>query len=225
MIYNGHADFQARITVKRREDMAKVIKRQVYYFDKPGKQNTELVIEAVSKRLEAGTSKKVIIASSSGETAAKFAHALKGKVKLLCVSEPPFRREMGEQWPCLKGEFKQELEKMGVTVIDRAPYVFHESVLEAARWPFVSPEMLVKETLYCFGQGMKVTVEIALAGVSGGYITPYEEVISVGGSGEGADTAIVLRATYPACLFDKDPAKRLEIREIIAMPISKEWWE
>jgi hypothetical protein len=49
--------------------------------------------------------------------------------------------------------------------------------------------------------------------------------VAVGGSGAGADTAIVLRDTYPASLFDKDPAKRLEIREIIAMPTSKEWWD
>ncbi len=205
--------------------MAKVMKRQVYYFDEPGEQNTELVIEAVFQWLEGGEIKKVVVASTSGETAAKFGRTLKDKAELLCVSEAPYRREWGEQWPCFKREFRQELQKMGITIIDRAPYIFHESVLEAARWPFVSPEMLVKETLYCFGQGMKVAVEVALAGVSGGYITPYEEVISVGGSGEGADTAIVLRATYPACLFDKDPAKRLEIREIIAMPISKKWWE
>lgn len=53
----------------------------------------------------------------------------------------------------------------------------------------------------------------------------YEDVIGVGGSGKGADTAIVLRATYPAFLFDKDPAKRLEIKEVIAMSIAKKWWE
>jgi len=205
--------------------MAKVIRREVYYFDEPGEQNTELVIEAVSQRLEGSGIKKVVVASTSGETAVRFARTLKNKAELLCVSEAPYRREWGEQWPCLKEEFKQELKRMGVTIIDRAPYIFHESVLEAARWPFVSPERLVKETLYCFGQGMKVAVEIALIGVSCGYITPCEEVISVGGSGEGADTAIILRATYPACLFDKDPAKRLEIREIIAMPASKKWWE
>jgi len=83
----------------------------------------------------------------------------------------------------------------------------------------------VRETLYSFGQGMKVAVEVALTAVSCGYLTPYEDVIGVGGSGKGADTAIVLRATYPASMFDKDPAKRLEIREIIAMPVSKKWWE
>ena len=203
--------------------MGKMVKRQVYYFDEPGKENTQLVIEAVSQRLEAGGIKKVIIASTSGKTAVEFARSLKGKAELICVSEAPYRREWGEEWPCLKHEFRQELEKSGVAIIDKAPYVFHSSVLDAARWPDAFPERLVKETLYSFGQGMKVAVEVALTAVSCGYVTPYENVIGVGGSSTGADTAIVLRATYPASLFDKDPAKRLEIKEIIAMPVSKKW--
>lgn len=205
--------------------MSKMIKRQVYYFDEPGKGNTQWVIEAVSQRLKLGGIKKVIIASTSGKTAVEFARSLKDKAELVCVSEAPYRREWGEQWPCLKQTFRRELEKLGVAIVDNAPYVLHSSVLEAAKWPNTSPEQLVKETLYSFGQGMKVAVEVALTAVSCGYVTPYEDVIGVGGSSKGADTAIVLRATYPASLFDKDPAKRLEVREVIAMPISKKWWE
>ena len=205
--------------------MGKMVKRQVYYFDEPGEKDTPLVIEAVSQRLEGGGIGKVIVASTSGETAVEFARSLKGKAELICVAEAPYRREWGEEWPCLKPQFRQELEGLRVTIIDKAPYVFHSSVLEAGTLPGISPERLVKETLYSFGQGMKVAVEVALTGVSCGCVTPYQNVIGVGGSGKGADTAIVLRATYPACLFDKDPAKRLEIREIIAMPVSKKWWE
>ena len=205
--------------------MGKVVKRQVYYFDEPGEENTQLVIEAVSQRLEIGGIRRVIIASTSGKTAVEFARSLKGKVELICVSEAPYRREWGEQWPCLKQEFRQELEKLGVAIVDKAPYVFHSSVLDAARWPDAFPERLVKETLYSFGQGMKVAVEVALTAVSCGYVTPYKDVIGVGGTSKGADTAVVLRATYPASLFDKDPAKRLEIKEIIAMPVSKKWWD
>jgi len=202
-----------------------MVKRQVYYFDQPGEENTQWVIEAVSQRLQAGGIRQVIVASTSGETAVAFAHNLKGKAELICVSESPYRREWGEEWPCLKQKFRQQLERLGVTIIDKAPYVFHESVVEAARWPSICPERLVKETLYSFGQGMKVAVEVALTAVSCGYVTPYEDVIGVGGSAKGADTAIVLRATYPGSLFDKDPAKRLEIKEIIAMPIAKKWWD
>jgi hypothetical protein len=205
--------------------MGKMIKRQVYYFDEPGEGNTQWVIEAVSQRLAAGGITKVVIASTSGKTAVEFARSLKGKAELVCVSEAPYRREWGEQWPCLKQACRRELEKLEVAIVDNAPYVLHSSVLEAAKWPNTSPEQLVKETLYSFGQGMKVAVEVVLTAVSCGCVTPYEDVIGVGGSSKGADTAIILRATYPASLFDKDPAKRLEIREIIAMPVSKKWWE
>lgn len=205
--------------------MGKAVKREVYYFDEPGEQNTRWVIEAVSKRLEAGGISKVIVASTSGKTAVQFARGLKRKVDLICVSEAPYRREWGEEWPCLKQEFRQKLEELGVTVIDRAPYGLHSSVLDAARWSDVFAERLVKETLYSFGQGMKVAVEVALTAVACGYVNPYDDVIGVGGSGKGADTAIVLRATYPGSLFDKEPGKRLEIREIIAMPTAKKWWD
>ena len=205
--------------------MSKMVKRQVYCFDESGEENTQWVIEAVSQRLEVGGIRQVIIASTSGETAVAFARSLKGKAELICVSEAPYRREWGEEWPCLKQEFRQELESLGVNIMDNVPYVFHNSVMEAARWPNTSPERLVKETLYCFGQGMKVAVDVALTAVSCGYVAPYQDVIGVGGSGKGADTAIILRATYPASLFDKDPAKRLEIKEIIAMPIAKKWWD
>ncbi len=204
--------------------MGKMVKRQVYYFDEPGEKNTQLVVEAISQRLELGGIRRVIVASTSGETAVAFARSLKGKAELICVSQSPYWRERSEEWPSLKQEFRQELERLGVTIIDRAPYVFHSSVLEAARGPGAFPERLVRETLYSFGQGMKVAVEVALIAVSCGYVTPYEDVIGVGGSGNGADTAIILRATYPAYLFSKDPAKKLEIKEIIAMPISKKWW-
>jgi hypothetical protein len=150
---------------------------------------------------------------------------LKGKGELLCVSEAPYRRdEWGEKWPCLQEGCKQELEELGAIIIDHAPYVFHSSVLERSLWGSLSPEQLVKETLYSFGQGLKVAVEVVLIAVSCGYVPPYEDVIGIGGSGKGADTAIVLRATYPATMFTKEITKRLEVKEIIALPTSKEWW-
>ena len=74
--------------------MVKVVRRHVCYFDEPGKQNTELVIEAVSQRLEAGANKNIVVASTSSETAAKFARTLKAKTDLLYVAEAPYRQEI-----------------------------------------------------------------------------------------------------------------------------------
>lgn len=44
--------------------MSNFVRREVYYFDEPGEQNTDLVIEAVVKRLEAGGVRKVIVGSN-----------------------------------------------------------------------------------------------------------------------------------------------------------------
>ena len=49
-------------------------------------------------------------------------------------------------------------------------------------------------------------------------------MIGVGGTGMGADTAIVVRATRSNEIFADDESKKLEIREILAMPLKKHWW-
>ena len=79
----------------------------------------------------------------------------------------------------------------------------------------------MREVFYTMGQGFKVAVEVVLTAVACGVLEPYQDVIGVGGTSRGADTALVLRATYPATVLSKDPSKTLEIREIIAMPRNK----
>ncbi len=202
-----------------------MLKRQVTYFEQFGSDNTDAVVDAVVERLQVGDIKTLLVASTSGATALRFAKRLNGKVHIVCVSESPGRREWGSKWPCLKPSIKKELEKLGVSIMEMVPYVFHNSIMENSRWGGFYPERIVKETLYCFGQGMKVAVELALSAVACGYVEPFTDVLSVGGTSSGSDTAIVLRATYPACIFDKDPAKRLEIREVIALPLAKKWWD
>lgn len=201
--------------------MGKII-REDYYFDFPGPGNTDYVVEAVKSRVESAGIKNVVVASISGKTALKFAVALKGRAKLICISGAPYRREMTKrQWPCLDTKYRGELEKAGVTVIDNAPYAFRSSLLDGGRWSYVSPELLIRETLSCFGQGMKVAVEVVMMAVAAGSLEPYKDVVGVGGTGEGADTAVIVRATYPTTIFNEDVSKRLEVREIIAMPRAK----
>jgi len=67
-------------------------------------------------------------------------------------------------------------------------------------------------TLRLFGQGTKVAVEIALMAADAGLVRTGEDVISVGGTGKGADTALVLRPATSSHLFD------LRVREVICKP-------
>jgi len=204
--------------------MSKIV-REIYYFEKAGEQNTDDVVEIVGKRISEGDVKYVIVASTSGTTALKFAVKLHGKAQVVCVSEPPYRREWNRPWPGISDARKAELEKLGVIIIDNAHYVFHGTFLGEARWSIPTTETIIRETLYSFGQGLKVAVEVVFLAVLSGRIEPYQDVIGVGGSGKGADTAAVIRASYPGFMFGKDSKKKLEIREILAMPRVKEWWD
>lgn len=202
-----------------------MIKKEVYYFEDPGEENTELVVEAVGKYIEKHGPMDVVVASTSGSTALKFAKALGRRAKIICAAEGAYRREWGYEYPCMSPKIKKELEDMGVTVLDKISYVLHGSLYELSNYSFPTPETTFKDTLYAFGQGMKVAVEVVIIATEFGLIEPFKDVIGVGGSGRGADTAVVLRSTYAGTVFSRDKNKRLEIREIIAMPLKKKWWD
>ena len=196
--------------------------RPCLYFAHPGKKNTARVVEAVVGRLDEGDLKTVVVASTTGYTAGQLADALAGRegITLISVGETPLVKEWGGgEYPLLSPETKQDLERRGVIVADRVPYLLHSSVLDYSAWKAPSAEEIVRETLYAFGQGLKVAVEVVLIAVASGYLEPYQDVIAVGGTSRGADTAIVVRATFPNHLLSQDAAKRLSIREILCKPL------
>jgi hypothetical protein len=194
--------------------------RQCLYFEQPGKDNTGRVVEVVLKRLAEGDLKMVVVASTTGYTALQLSEALQGRsdITLISVGESALIREWGTEYPSLKPESKRELERRGVIVADKLPYLFHSSVLDSGRWKVATPEDVFKETLYAFGQGLKVAVEVVLVAVASGFLEPFQDVIAVGGTSRGADTAIVVNATYPNYVFSEDAAQRLKIYEILCKP-------
>ncbi|MBW1765771.1 MAG: hypothetical protein JRJ65_01825 [Deltaproteobacteria bacterium] len=71
---------------------------------------------------------------------------------------------------------------------------------------------IVAYTLRTFGQGTKVAIELALMAADAGLVRTDEEVISIGGTGKGADTALVLQPANSANFFD------LKVKEIVCKP-------
>jgi len=177
--------------------------RPCRYFRKPGPENTEAVIEAVARRLEEGRIRWVVVASTSGRTGVRFAEALKDKADIVVISHERMRSKL-----------KEEIERLGGIAIDETHLPLHKRGMEKIRNAF-----------YTLGQGFKVAVEVILIAADKEVIKPREDVIGVGGTGRGADTAIVAKATTTKDLLGSDPKTRLEIREIIAMPVKKKWWE
>jgi len=95
------------------------MKRVVRYFADYGPQNTEEVIEAVAERLRDGDLSTLVVASTTGRTALKFAQQIGPElVRIICVSDPP----QADCYPGITPENRKLLETLGVLIVDRVPY-------------------------------------------------------------------------------------------------------
>ena len=180
----------------------------IVYFEETGKVNTAETLMVSKKRvLELGI-KQVLVASSHGYTAKEAARIFEGTgIEVIAVTISKGFEEEG--WYMTPSEH-QELEKAGVKVLT-SQLSLSGGVGEAFSGES-SPLSIVCSTLYCFSQGMKVAVEIAIMAAEAGWVSTDKEVISIAGTGEGADTAIVLVPSY-ARKF-----KELRVREILCKP-------
>lgn len=178
------------------------VERLSLYFEAPGFENTGDVVEAVSRRLREGDVKTVVVASTSGRTGARFAEAMTGEARVVAVSH----RRMDPR-------LKDAIVRLGGVAVDETHLPLHGSSMDA-----------VRRTLYTLGQGFKVAVEVILIAADKELIDPYQDVVGVGGSGGGADTALVARSTRTGEIFAGDRSKKLEVREVLAMPLQKKWW-
>jgi len=179
------------------------------YFDKPGKDNTEAVFEIAKKRAKELGIKTVIVASTTGETAVKAVDALKG-FKVVIVthvfgSREPNLNPMSE-------ENRRIVVSKGGTLVTAA-HAFG-SIDRAMRKSFNMMNFgeTIASVLRIFGQGMKVVCEIALMAADAGVVRTDEEVISIGGTGRGVDTAVVLNPVNTTDFFT------LRVKEILCKP-------
>ena len=176
--------------------------KQIIYFKEPGPKNTDDVLDCVLKRIKEGDIKTVVVASTSGETGVKFAKALKGLCNVIVVSHEEMKRE-----------YKEEILRLGGKPLDKTHLPLHARGMDA-----------IRNSFYTLGQGFKVCVEIILIASDLGALNTGEDVVAVAGTGRGSDTAIVARACKTSDMFSRDRSKKLEVREILAMPLKKMWW-
>ncbi len=180
-------------------------------FEEGGEQNTEATLQAVGERAKQLGIGQVVVASSHGKTA-KRAHAILAPldIKVIAVTLCHSFESLG--WP-MTPEERAALIDLGV-VVHTGIHALGDGVGAAftERHGGRAPEEIVRETLYRFSQGMKVAVECLLMAADAGLLDMTREVISVAGTGGGADTAIVCKPAYPRTFHE------LEIREILAKP-------
>jgi len=183
----------------------------VVYWDKKGPKNTEKTVKlALEKASEKGV-RYIIIASSTGRTAETFLQEKKkDSPEIICVTYQAGSREPGRVE--MPPETKSKLENGGIKVLITTHLL--AGVDRALRFKFggIYPAELMANTLRMFGQGTKVCVEVAVMALDAGLIPYGEEIIAVGGSGRGADTALLMVPAHSQYFFDN------KIKEIICKP-------
>jgi hypothetical protein len=186
--------------------------KEILYFDRGGAQNTDEVVQAVQKRARELGIEHVVIASDTGETALKFWEVLQGMgVKLISVAEHVGYDGADES--SIDGDKRKELETRGIKVLVSSHALSGVGRSITKKFGGISQVEIIAYTLRLLGsEGTKVAVEISIMAADAGLIPTNKEIIAVGGSGGGADSAIVLKAAHMNNFFD------LEIREIIAKP-------
>jgi len=182
---------------------------QSVYFLESGSANTEKTLELAKRRAEELGIKTIVVASTSGETGLKAVKAF-ANYKVVVVTHTT-----GLQAPDVQELTPQNRAKIleNGGLILTATHAFG-GVGRAVRRRFNTYQVdeIIAHTLRVFGQGTKVACEIALMAADAGLIRTDEEVISIGGTASGADTALVVKPAHTHDFFE------LKVKEVLCKP-------
>ena len=179
------------------------MEEKIVYFEKHGIENTEITLRLALERAKARGIKKIVLASTRGDTA-RLAAKLWDKSGIKIIVIPHQLGFAGMEFP---PEIIEELKKQG-HVVHFGTMLFHTERFYGMNTPTTMANLL-----RTFCQGMKVCVEIILMAADAGHVAIGESVIAVTGTGRGSDTAVVAIASTSTHLPD------LHITEIICKPL------
>jgi hypothetical protein len=191
--------------------MSKGTEAKVFYFDKKGSVNTDRTLEIALACCEVKGIRKIVVASSTGKTALLLRDKAKSSIEVIGVTYSAgskYREEVEEF-----NRNRETMIKKGIRVV-RGLHALSatERAFENKYKNALLPLNIVADTLRMFSQGMKVCLEVAVMAAEAGFITSDEEVVAIGGSGTGADTAVVMKPAYAASMFET------EFKAVLCMP-------
>jgi hypothetical protein len=184
------------------------------YFDKPGgKENTDKTLKIAKQRADELGIKNIIVATTAGDTGVKAVDVFAGYGVILVTHTGGFHEPNTQE---LTEENRQVIESKGGIILTTT-HAFggiHRALGRGDGPPPPSLAMgdIIAMTLRTFGQGTKVALEIAAMAADAGLIRVDDDVISIGGTGRGADTALVLKPSYVHNFFET------RVKEVLCKP-------
>jgi hypothetical protein len=179
------------------------------YFDKPGPGNTGEVLRLAALAARERGIGRILVASTTGATALEAARALEGLRIIAVTHSAGFSgRDIQELLP----EHRAELERRGAGILTCQHAL--GGVGRAVRRKLNSYQLdeIIAYTLRTIGQGFKVCLEISLMAADAGMTSASQRVLAIGGTGSGADTAVILTPANAQDFFD------LRVHEVICKP-------
>lgn len=177
-------------------------------FEKPGKENTAATLElAVKTARERGIS-HLVLSSTEGYTAEQLPDTQ--GIQVVVVTTAYGSKAPNENR--LTREKRAQLEAKGYQVCTAGHALSGAERGLSSVFHGIYPLEIMAATLRMFGQGTKVCVEVATMAADAGMIPAGEPVVAVGGTGHGADTAVILRAGGSSHILDT------KVEEILCKP-------
>ncbi|MCU4719387.1 pyruvate kinase alpha/beta domain-containing protein [Halapricum hydrolyticum] len=171
---------------------------------------TELLDRAV-EYTEDNPVDAVCVASTSGETGAKAAERF-GEDLIVVGHSYGFDEENEQE---LQPEHVEAIEAAGGEVFV-GPMILSNVGSAIAERNGYSGLDVVADTLRLFGQGTKVAVECPIMACDAGLVDSGDRVLSIGGTGSGADTALLVRAANSRDFYET------RVLDVIAKPADEE---
>lgn len=180
-----------------------------FYFPRPGPQNTELTLQIAARRSQELALKQAVVASTSGRTGVLATQYLKGLTLVVVSHSTGFLRPDYQE---MDPENRRQIEAAGGRILT-CQHAFG-GVGRAVRKKLGSYQVdeIMAFTLRVFGEGIKVAIEIALMAADAGLILTSQPCLAIGGTGTGADSAVILKPSNSQTFFD------LRVMEILAKP-------
>lgn len=179
------------------------------YFEKPGVENTDTVLSIAKQRAEELGIKTIVVASTGGDTAVKAVDVFQGLKVVVVTHVTGFLEPNTQQFA---EESRQIVEGKGGAILTTAHAFAGLTRAMRDKYKMHIVGDVIADTLRIFGEGMKVACEIPMMAADASLVRTDEDVISIAGTGRGADTALVLRPVNVHNFFN------LTVKEILCKP-------
>ena len=131
-------------------------------------------------------------------------------INIICVTHANGYPEPGKNE--MPQETRSELADLGMKVLTTTHVLSGAERGISKSFGGAYPVEIIAHSLRMLGQGTKVCVEVSIMALDAGLIPYGKPIIAIGGSGKGADTAVIITPSHASSLFET------KIHEIVCKP-------